>query len=143
MGMDEEERRRALDEAVRRFGEAWAAGDGAALEALLSPRYTHIDVFGAFLERAAWLAYARGRAGRATRIAFREVRTRIVGDPGSGPGQAVAIVTGLNDVSGPGGRSADDRATLTLRFTQVWIWTDGRWLREAFQATSIAETTAS
>src|SRR5262249_54564445 len=109
-------------------------GDGAALEALLSPSYTHTDVFGAFQERAAWLAYARRRAGRTTRIAFRDVRTRIVGDPGSksgagrgsNPGQVVAIVTGLNEVSGPGGRSADDRTTHTLRFTQVWVWTDGR-----------------
>src|SRR5262245_38162286 len=133
--MDDAGRRRALDEAVRRFGEAWAAGDGAALEALLSPRYTHTDVFGDFLERADWLAYARGRAGRATQIEFREVRTRIVGD--------VAIVTGLNAVSGPGGRSADDRAALTLRFTQVWIWADGRWLREAFQATPVAAERAS
>jgi ketosteroid isomerase-like protein len=133
--MDEGERRRALDRAVQRFGEAWAAGDGAALEALLSPRYTHTDVFGAFHERAAWLDYARGRAGRATRIDFRAVRTRIVGD--------VAIVTGLNEVSGPGGRSADDRTTLTLRFTQLWVWTDGRWLREAFQATPVAAEQAS
>lgn len=64
--MDEVERRRTLDEAVRRFGEAWASGDGAALEALLSPSYTHTDVFGAFHERAAWLDYARagGRGGR-------------------------------------------------------------------------------
>ena len=128
--IDDDARRRALDEAVRRFGEAWAAGDGAALEALLSPSYTHTDVFGAFQERAAWLAYARGRAGRTTRIDFRDVRTRIVGD--------AAIVTGLNEVSGPGGRSADDRATHTLRFTQVWVWTEGRWLREAFQATPVA-----
>ena len=133
--MDEGERRRALDRAVQRFGEAWAAGDGAALEALLSPRYTHTDVFGAFHERAAWLDYARGRAGRTTRIDFRAVRTRIVGD--------VAIVTGLNEVGGPGGRSADDPAALTLRFTQVWIWTDGRWLREAFQATPVAAEQAS
>lgn len=127
---DDDGRRRALDEAVRRCGEAWAAGDGAALAALLSPSYTHTDVFGAFHERAAWLDYARGRAGRATRIDFREVRTRIVGN--------AAVVTGLNEVSGPGGRSADDRTTHTLRFTQVWVWRDGRWLREAFQATPVA-----
>jgi ketosteroid isomerase-like protein len=135
MIMDDEVRRRALEEAVQRFGEAWAAGDRAAIEALLSPRYTHTDVFGAFHERAAWLAYARERTGRTTRIDFREVRTRIVGD--------VAIVTGLNEVSGPGARSADDRTALTLRFTQVWIWTDGRWLREAFQATPVAAERAS
>jgi ketosteroid isomerase-like protein len=128
--MNDDARSRALEEAVRRLGEAWAAGDGAALEALLSPSYTHTDAVGAFLERAAWLDYARGRAGRATRIAFRDTRTRIAGD--------VAVVTGINDIAGPGGRSADDRETHTIRFTQVWVWTGGRWLREAFQATPVA-----
>lgn len=26
---------------------------------------------------------------------------------------------------------------MTIRFTQVWVWGHGRWLREAFQATPI------
>jgi hypothetical protein len=30
-----------------------------------------------------------------------------------------------------------------LRFTQVWVKRDGRWLREAFQATPVVERTAS
>jgi ketosteroid isomerase-like protein len=125
----------ALDEAVRRFGAAWATGDVAALDALLSPTYTHSDVFGHFQDRAAWLAYARGRAGRPTRIAFRNVARRIIGD--------VAIITGLNEVEGPGARDAADAGALTLRFTQVWVKRDGRWLREAFQATPVVERIAS
>jgi ketosteroid isomerase-like protein len=124
-----------LDEAMRRFGVAWAAGDGAVLDTLLSPTYTHSDVFGRFQDRAAWLAYASGRAGRATRIAFREVTQRIVGD--------VAIITGINVVEGPGARDAADTGALTLRFTQVWVKHDGRWLREAFQATPVSERIAS
>jgi len=124
-----------LDEAVRRFGEAWAAGDGDTLDGLLSPTYTHSDVFGRWQDRAAWLAYARGRHGRGTRIAFREVRRRIIGD--------VAIITGINDVEGPGARDAADTGGLTLRFTQVWLRREGRWLREAFQATPIVDRAAS
>jgi ketosteroid isomerase-like protein len=123
-----------LDDAVRRFGEAWATGDGAMLDALLSPTYTHSDVFGHLQDRAAWLAYARGRAGRATRIAFRDVAQRILGD--------VAVITGVNEIEGPGARDAADAASLTLRFTQVWVRRDGRWLREAFQATPIVERRA-
>lgn len=124
-----------LDEAIRRFGVAWAAGDVTTLDALLSPTYTHSDVFGRFQDRAAWLAYSSGRAGRATRIAFRDVRQRIIGD--------VAIITGINEVEGPGARDAADTSPLTLRFTQVWVKHDGRWVREAFQATPMSERTAS
>src|SRR6478672_2744593 len=100
VSMDRDPRAAALDETVRRFGEAWARGDGAALDALLSPTYTHTDAGGAFLDRAAWLAYAQKRAGRTTRIAFRDLRTRFVGD--------AAIVTGINEVEGAGVRSATD-----------------------------------
>ena len=127
--MSEEQRLAELESAVRRFGEAWAAGDGATLDSLLSATYTHSDIFGDIQDRAEWLAYAGGRAGRASRIAFSNVQTRIVGD--------AAVVTGLNTVTGGGARTADDRQDLELRFTQLWIWRDGRWLREAFQATPV------
>jgi hypothetical protein len=131
--MNDDPRAAALEEAVRRFGEAWARGDGAALDALLSPTYTHTDAGGGFLDRAAWLAYARQRAGRTTQIAFRDIGMRFVGD--------AAIVTGINEIEGVGARSAADTRPLAIRFTQVWIWRDGRWLREAFQATTEADVT--
>ena len=125
----------ALDEAVRRFGEAWAAGDAAAMDSLLSPTYTHTDVFGKLSDRASWLAYASRRTDRKTRIEFRDVSIRVNGD--------VGIITGINDLQGGGIRDAADQKNLTLAFTQVWVWQQDRWLREAFQATPIVQEIVS
>ena len=63
MSTDEAARAVGLEEAVRRFGEAWACGNVAVLEPLLSPTYTHIDVSGRFQDRTAWLDYARSLWG--------------------------------------------------------------------------------
>lgn len=126
---DTDDRLADLDAAMRRFAEAWASGDIAVLEAVLSPSYTHTDAFGEFHDRSSWLEYAQRRTGRTTRIGFRSLRRRLVGD--------VAIVTGINDIEGSGALSASDHSDVTIRFTQVWVWGQGRWLREAFQATPI------
>ena len=83
-----------LAKAIHRFGEAWACGDVTVLETLLSQSYSHIDAYGAFHDKASWLGYAGRRAGRTTRIAFRDLQTRLVGD--------TAIVTGINDVESIG-----------------------------------------
>ena len=40
-----------LDDAIRTFCRAWAAGDTVVLRDMLSPSYTHIDVRGRFLSR--------------------------------------------------------------------------------------------
>jgi hypothetical protein len=130
--MVDDQKTAELELAVRRFGEAWASGDLTTLKALLSPTYTHADAFGALHDRAAWLAYAGGRAGRGTQITFRNVETRRIGD--------LAVVTGINDVAGGGARNAEDQKPLSIRFTQVWILKDGQWLREAFQATPISSS---
>jgi ketosteroid isomerase-like protein len=123
------DRKRALEQATFLFGKAWASGDMAVLDDLLSPTYTHHDAYGERLNRQAWLDYASKRTGRNTRIEFRDVDTRIFGD--------VAVVTGTNIITGGGVRSAIDTNDLEMVFTQVWIWRDGRWLREAFQATPV------
>jgi ketosteroid isomerase-like protein len=128
-----EDRVAALEEAVRRFGEAWARGDVAVLDSLLAPTYTHADASGAFLDRAAWLAYAAKRTGRSTQVEFDDLRIRIVGD--------IGIATGINRLHGPGIRNAGDTKDAALRFTQLWIFQNGRWLREAFQATPIVAET--
>lgn len=123
-----------LDAAIRAFGAAWASGDIPALRALLSPSYTHNDIFGAHLPCEDWLAYAAKRTGRDTRIAFREVKTRRFGE--------LAVITGFNDITGGGATSAGDTQDLSIVFTQVWRRENGRWLREAFQATRVAEEVA-
>jgi len=124
------DREAALQDTMREFGEAWARGDVATLEAKLSPNYIPIDANGRVFDRAGWLRYAGGRSGRATRITFHDVRTRISGD--------VAVVTGTNEIRGGGVRNAADTAERSvIRFTQTWMWREGRWLRESFQATSV------
>ncbi len=127
-----EDRTESLEAALTAFGEAWARGDTDTLRALLSPSYTHNDAFGAHLPFSDWLAYASKRAGRATQIAFRDVKTRYFGD--------VAIVTGYNDLSGGGTAAPGDTKDLTIVFTQVWRRENGRWLREAFQATPVVDS---
>ena len=121
--------RQELETRIVEFGEAWARGDLEVLRGRLSPNYTHTDVRGRILGRDAWLDYARRRIGADTRITFADVSTRFVGD--------VAIITGRNDMAGQSVISSDGRSAGSLRFTQVWVHQEGRWLREAFQATFI------
>jgi|SRR5215475_314414 len=118
-----------LEASIKRFGEAWARGDVATLEALLSPTYTHVDVWGKYQGRSTWLAYAASRVGWPTRIAFADLTTRIVGD--------VAVITGRNDIAGGGGLTRDSKRDFALCITRVWVRRDGRWLREAFPAALI------
>ena len=123
-----------LRAAMERFGAAWASGDIAALGALLSPSYSHTDATGALQGHDAWLAYAARRTGRSTAITFRDVAVRAFGD--------IAIVTGINDLTGPGVLSPTDQRPLSIAFTQVWRREGGTWLREAFQATPIQVASA-
>jgi len=134
MGQVDSEQIESLERAIEAFGEAWARGDIATLQELLSPSYTHNDAFGAHLAYADWLAYARKRTGRTTQIAFRDVKLRLFG--------AIAIVTGFNDITGGEATAAGDRRDLTIAFTQVWRLENGRWLREAFQATPVVSEIA-
>ncbi|MCB1377683.1 MAG: nuclear transport factor 2 family protein [Alphaproteobacteria bacterium] len=129
MASFDHERQAALDRAIVRFGEAWANGDMATLRELLSPSYTHNDAFGARHDYESWLTYVAKRTGRQTRIAFRDVKTRFIGD--------VAVITGYNEISGGGVLSPDDDKDFVLVFTQVWVWRDNGWKREAFQATPV------
>jgi 2-hydroxychromene-2-carboxylate isomerase len=128
-----DEHDRDLHEQLVAFGEAWARGDTDVLDRLLSPTYTHTDAAGRLLQRNEWLDYATSRTGRGTQIAFRDLQVRRVSEN-------VAVVTGANDLSGPGTRSSTDDAPLAIRFTQVWTRRDGRWLRESFQATPTGPT---
>src|SRR3954465_5051103 len=119
----------ALEAAIRRFGEAWAQGDRPTLESLLSPTYTHTDIFGRIQDRSGWLAYVEGRRGARTRVAFEDLQTRITGE--------VAVVTGRNIIHGNGNVLRDGRENRAIRFTQVWMRPQESWLREAFQGTTV------
>src|SRR5262252_1094782 len=49
-----------IETAVIRFGEAWADGDAATLDTMLSPTFTHTDINGKFTDRATWLSMLSG-----------------------------------------------------------------------------------
>ncbi|SDD51847.1 nuclear transport factor 2 family protein [Ruegeria marina] len=122
-----------LHAALQRFAEAWARGDIEVLTELLSSTYTHNDATGAHLSRDGWLSYAAKRTGRRTQITFCDVEIRLFDD--------MAVVTGFNDISGGGILNAEDSRDLSIAFTQVWRRGNGRWLREAFQATPVQDLT--
>ena len=115
-----------VEQTFQRFLDAWMRADAAALDALLSPTFTYVDVTGALRDRATWLALAPGRAALfKTQLTYSEVEIRIVGD--------VAIRTCRVDFAAPDGATAE----ASVRSTDVWVRSDGRWLREASQATFI------
>ena len=94
MRQSDDARLARLEVAVQAIGLAWASGDMATARDILSPSYTHNDVFGVQWSRSEWLAYAAKREGRATQVRFRDVQTRLFGD--------IAILTGFNEITGTG-----------------------------------------
>lgn len=128
-----------VQQAIRQFGEAWARNDLATLDRMLAPEYLHTDIRGQALNKTEWLAYVKSRKSRGITnadIEFDDVKVHIYGD--------VAIATGLNRLKGPAygdeaERGHSQNAIHSLRFTQVWVRRQGRWLRITFQATPIAK----
>jgi len=115
-----------IEAAVVRFGKAWADGDVAILETMLSPTFTHTDISGRFTDRAAWLATAHRRPNTST--VMEDIAVRTFGD--------VAIVTARQIIMYDDGPLRRRRA---FRITSVLVEQDGRWLREAAQVAAIAE----
>ena len=115
-----------IETAVKRFGEAWADGDAATLDTMLSPTFTHTDINGKFTDRATWLATAHKRPNAST--VMDDIAIRTFGD--------VAIVTARQIITYDDGSEKRRRA---FRITTVLIKQTGRWLREAAQVAAIAE----
>ena len=126
-----DERVLALQEAIRRFAKALAAGDTAALDSLLSLGYRHTDMFGRLWVRAEWLAQVGPEKSRSTVSDFGHFGFVIKGNLG--------IVTGIKHLHTVGARDGADENEPPTAFTQVWVWQQDRWLREIFQATPIVD----
>jgi ketosteroid isomerase-like protein len=122
-----------IEQAVLRFGDAWAVNDIRTLDGLLSADYIHTDFFGRVQNRAQWLDYMKDRKAKdiRNRIVFEDVKIRIYGD--------TAVVTGRNIIKGALMIPANETST-EIRFTQVLHKTHGDWIRTSFQATAIQPT---
>jgi hypothetical protein len=124
--MDGRDQLMALHQAIRRFAEATAAGDVGALDSLLSLGYKHTDRFGQLWFRDEWLAQVRPEPKRTAATDLGHFTATLMGDLG--------IVAGIKHLYGP--NETEPRTA----YTELWIWRDGRWLRELFQETPVVET---
>src|ERR1700749_1230686 len=114
-----------IETAVTRFGEAWAEGDVATLDTMISPTFTHTDFRGRLTDRAAWLATARKRPNISSEMD--DIAIRLFGE--------ISVITARQSISYDEG---PERRRGVFRITAILIRQNGRWLREVAQVTAIA-----
>ncbi len=125
---------RQVRKRVEQFSQAFVRADAVALAPLLAEDYMHTNANGSVLGKSQWLAYIATRkteleTGRLTLESYanEDVQVRIYG--------ATAVVTGMNRARG----KRDGQAFQTrLRFTHVWVYRRGKWLRAAFHDSAVA-----
>ncbi len=118
----------AILELERRLAAAWVSGDRAFIEGLLADDWTVIDQSGQVLTKRQVLDEAFASAERRVEsMAIDEVQVRMLGD--------VAVATGLTRATGS---YRGESATVTLRFTDVFVRRQGRWQVVASQGTTVA-----
>ena len=105
---------------------AWVAGDRAFIESVLSEDWSVIDPTGRILTKAQVLKEAFTGERTVTEGKIDEVNVRDFGD--------WAIVTGRTRMSGS---YQGEEMTVVLRFTDVFVRTDGQWKCLASQGTFI------
>ncbi|HUA78038.1 MAG TPA: nuclear transport factor 2 family protein [Acetobacteraceae bacterium] len=113
--------------------------DVRTLGRILAAEFIDSDFQGDAVTRTQYLAYfARPAPGPAPRVlqSFEDTRVRFVAD------DDVAIVTGLvisrPEAASKAGASADPAAVRHSRFTDVFVWRDGRWQAVTGQETHFA-----
>ena len=108
---------------------AWIAGDRSFVERTLADDWSVIDVTGRVLTKAEVLAEGFETGERQlTSGHIDEVNVRSFGD--------WAVVTGRTHAAG---RYRGAEVEVTLRFTDVFAYRDGRWLVVASQATLLKQ----
>ena len=133
-GMDREAEVR---DAVNTFGRAFAEADVATLKSLLHENYVHVNGrSGNVLNRAEWLEWVTSRraeiqSGELVVNDYRIKDLQIV------LGEATAIVVGVVVSSQTkNGNSTESR----IRFTNLWVYRKGGWIRSAFHDSAIPLT---
>ena len=117
----------AIVELEQRLAAAWVDGDRAFIDGLLVDDWTVIDQSGRVLTKRQVLDEAFASAERRIEaMTIEEVGVRMLG--------GVAVATGRTRATGS---YRGQRATVTLRFTDVFLLRDGRWQIVASQGTTI------
>ncbi|MFC5569863.1 nuclear transport factor 2 family protein [Lysobacter yangpyeongensis] len=105
---------------------AFEVGDTAYLRTALDPRFTLVDSRGAVTDLAQNLAEVTAREPRYQEFRNHDQSVRLYGD--------AAIVTGITSIKGTAGGEA---FAADFRFTDTWLYREGRWLLAASHASRL------
>lgn len=105
---------------------AFEVGDAAYLRTALDPRFTLVDSRGAVTDLAQNLAEVEAREPRYREFRNHDQSVRLYGD--------AAIVTGITSIKGTAG---GDAFQADFRFTDTWVYRDGRWIMAASHASRL------
>ncbi len=117
--------KRELEQIEQRLAATWQNGDCAAWGAMMAPGWSVIHITGDVITRAKALEMCNAPRAAVESFKIDEVSVRVFGD--------AAVVTGRTTASTGGARPA----TVTLRFTDIFIRRAGRWQVVASQATEL------
>lgn len=115
---------RELTEIEGRLASTYKSGDCDGWGALLAPDWSVIHVTGAIMTRAEAIQACKAMPGPLEVLVFENLIIRPYGDS--------AVVTGRTTASAAG-------QTVVLRFTDVFVRREGKWLAVASHATRIAQ----
>ncbi|HEX7282166.1 MAG TPA: nuclear transport factor 2 family protein [Vicinamibacterales bacterium] len=111
-----------------RLARAWVERDRAFIDALLAPEWAVTDASGAVLTKQMVLEQTFASSERRIEsMVIDDVKVRIFGE--------AAVVTGRTRASGS---YQGQRATVTLRFTDVFVFRNGKWMIVASHGSSLA-----
>ncbi len=113
--------------AERHRFEAMMNQDVAALDTLLDEDLTYVHTGGELQSKSEFINLIRSRRLVYESIAPSEVQVRVQ--------DGVAIATGLSQMRV---RSATGASSFGIRFTEVYVHRDGRWLLAAWEATRVS-----
>ena len=111
--------------------EAFESGDAAYLRAALDPRFTLVDSRGTVTNLEQNLQEVQAREPRYETFRNHGQSIRIFGD--------TAIITGITSIKGTAGGEA---FAADFRFTDTWLYRDGRWLLAASHASRLSAPSA-
>jgi hypothetical protein len=115
---------RELTDIEARLATTYKSGDCDGWGALLAPEWSVIHITGAEIKKADAIRTCKSSDTRIDSLATDSIVVRAFGD--------TAVVTGRTTAAAGG-------QTVVLRFTDVFVWRDGKWQVVASHATRVAQ----
>jgi ketosteroid isomerase-like protein len=116
---------RELEQIEQRLADTYKAGDCDAWGAMLAPEWSVIHITGAVIPKIEALRVCKEERPTFSELRYDDLSVRVFRDSAVVTGKATATVAGTNPV------------TILLRFTDVFVRCDGRWLIVASHATRL------